>query len=69
MLGVQLNSQRQSRVRRIIRLSIMPILPDTNGTDMDIEPNPFQGYGLGQGLTGVDNLVDNTPRVRSESCG
>jgi hypothetical protein len=23
---------------------------------MDIEPNPFQGYGLGQGLRPVDNL-------------
>lgn len=29
----------------------MPILPDTNGTDMDIKPNPFQGYWLGQGLS------------------
>ena len=56
MLSVQHSRISKSRIRRIIRLSIMPILPDTNGTDMDIKSNPFQGYGLGQGLSPVDNL-------------
>jgi hypothetical protein len=56
MPNVQHSCISKSRIRRIIRLSIMPILPDTNGTDMDIKSNPFQGYGLGQGLRPVDNL-------------
>ena len=34
----------------------MPILPCIHGKDLDIKSNPFQGYGLGQGLRPVDNL-------------
>ena len=34
----------------------MPVLPSHNGTDMDIDANPFQGYGMGSSMKGVDNL-------------
>ena len=34
----------------------MPLLPSDNGTDMDIDANPFQGYGMGSSVKVVDNL-------------
>jgi len=34
----------------------MPILPSLNGTNMDINANSFQGYGMGSSMKPVDNL-------------
>ena len=56
MSSVQHRQRHQSRVRGRSINSRMRLLPDSNGKDLDIDSNPFQGYGLGQRLMPVDNL-------------
>ena len=56
MPGVQHGQSHQSRVRRRSINTRLRLLPDCDGTRMDIDANPFQGYGMGQRLMPVDNL-------------
>ena len=35
----------------------MPILPSHDGTDMDIDADPFQGYGMGSSMSNYQQQI------------